>query len=97
MNGRANVGIFVCTNEEIGTKRILNKTQIDKSELVTQKDKSELVTQIDKSKLVNKKWPILAYFNNGKSSHKECTKSYSDFKTYAELIKYCVDKLEENI
>ena len=74
MNGRANVGIFVCADEEIGTKRILNKTQIDKSELAT-----------------------LAYFNNGKSSYKKCTKSYGDFKTYAELIKYCVDKLEENI
>ncbi len=74
MNGRANVGIFVCTDEEIGTNTILNKTQIDKNDLAT-----------------------LAYFNNEKSLYKKCAKSYDVFKTYAELIKYCVDKLEENI
>ena len=68
MNGRANVGIYHCTNE-IGTRRILRKTQIDQNEL--------------------------AYFNNGKSLYKKCSKSYGDFKTCAELIKYCVDTLEE--
>ena len=27
--------------------------------------------------------------------YKKLTKSYGDFKTCAELIKYCVDKLED--
>ena len=82
MNGKANVGIYHCTNK-IGSRRILKKTQIDQNELTT-----------------------LAYFNNGKSLYKKLTKSfpfinhplyllYGDFKTCAELIKYCVDTLED--